>query len=60
MDVGFIEAIPDPTTRKAVYELWKAAREVARDLDPRLEAAEAAIQQLNATVADLQQQLARR
>jgi len=60
MDVGLIEAIPDPTTRNAVYALWKAAREVARDLDPRLEAAEAAIRELRATVAHLQQQLASR
>lgn len=60
MDVGLIEAIPDPITPDAVYALWKAARDVARDLDPRLEAAEAAIRELRATVAHLQQQLAQR
>jgi hypothetical protein len=60
MDVGLIEAIPDATTRQAVYTLWKSAREVARDLDPRLEAAEAAIIELRAAVAFLQQEIARR
>jgi hypothetical protein len=60
MDVGLIEATPDPFTRDAVYALWKAARDVARDLDPRLDAAEAAIHELRPTVAHLQQQLTQR
>jgi hypothetical protein len=60
MDVRLIEEIPDPTTQQAVYALWKSARDAARDLDSRLEAAEAAIGQLQATVIALQQALARR
>ena len=60
MDVGLIEAIPDPPTRNAVFALWKAAREVAQDLDPRLEAAESATRELRVMVARLQQELANR